>query len=143
MKFKPDLLVAFGLILPAFFVDQYATYASAEFSVYCSSNMDGTGICTKEGTTETIECIILQGSIIGCRDKTSQFKCVQFGQIIANQAQFSCKQVESKAQTSILNEVKDSPVFKRSEPVVKAAPSNLSPFDQTQPKFESFTDGAF
>ena len=143
MKVRPSLLVAFTLILPALVFDHIGTSASSEFSVYCSSNMDGTGICTKEGTTESIECIILQGSIIGCQDKTSQFRCVQFGQIIANQAQFSCKQVENNSESPSLKEDNDSPLVNLSEPEVNPAPLNLNPFDQTQPKESSIMDGAF
>ena len=143
MKVKPGLLVAFTLIFPVLLVNHLATSASSAFTVYCSSNMDGTGICKKEGTTESIECIILQGSIISCQDKTSQFKCVQFGQIIANQAQFSCTQVEIKAEAPSLDEGTNSPVDNSSEPVVNTTPYNLNPFDQTQTNNKSIMDGAF
>lgn len=65
--------------------------ASNEFSVYCSSSMDGTGMCTHQDNSQSLECMILQGSIIGCRDSNQKFRCIQYGNIIANQAQFSCK----------------------------------------------------
>lgn len=144
MKIKPGLLVVLTSLLPVFVLDQLASSASSDFSVYCSSNMDGTGICTKEGTTESIECIILQGSIIGCKDSTSQFRCVQFGQVIANQAQFSCKQTEIKTEASSLDIEENSPADQqRSEPIVNQAPSSLNPFDQSQSQTETIMDGAF
>ena len=143
MKINAGLLIALSSLLPVFAFDHLATSAFSDFSVYCSSNMDGTGVCTKEGTSETIECILLQGSIIGCKDSTSQFRCVQFGQIIANQAQFSCKQAESESETTSLDIEEKSPIGKQPEPTVKSATSNLNPFDQPLPKNESIMDGAF
>ena len=144
MKINAGLLTALSSLLPVFAFYQSATSAFSDFSVYCSSNMDGTGVCTKEGTSETIECILLQGSIIGCRDSTSQFRCVQFGQIIANQAQFSCKQTEIKTEASSLDIAEKSPADQqRSEPIVNQAPSSLNPFDQSQSQNETIMDGAF
>ena len=68
--------------------------ASTEFTVYCSSNMDGTGVCNKEESFEPIQCLILPGSIIGCKSDNAQFRCIRFGQVIAHQAQFSCQAVK-------------------------------------------------
>lgn len=144
MKINAGLLIALSSLLPVFAFDHLATSAFSDFSVYCSSNMDGTGVCTKEGTSETIECILLQGSIIGCKDSTSQFRCVQFGQVIANQAQFSCKQTEIKTEASSLDIEEKSPADQqRSEPIVNQAPSSLNPFDQSQSQNETIMDGAF
>ena len=143
MIIKSGLLVSLTSLLPVFLVDQLATHASSNFSVYCSSNMDGTGICTKEGTTESLECIVLQGSIIGCKDSTNKFRCVQFGQIIANQAQFSCKQNEIKTETSLLEVEEKSPESQLSVPLLFNNPPSLNPFDQSQPKNDSIMDGAF
>ena len=143
MIIKSGLLVVLTSLLPVFLADQLATLASSNFSVYCSSNMDGTGICTKEGTTESLECIVLQGSIIGCKDSTTKFRCVQFGQIIANQAQFSCKQSEIKTEASLLEVEETSPESQQSVPLLFNNPPRLNPFDQSQSKSDSIMDGVF
>ena len=56
--------------------------------------MDGTGVCNKEESFEPIQCLILPGSIIGCKSDNAQFRCIRFGQVTAHQAQFSCQVVE-------------------------------------------------
>ena len=56
--------------------------------------MDGTGVCNKEESFEPIQCLILPGSIIGCKSDNAQFRCIRFGQVIAHQAQFSCQAVK-------------------------------------------------
>ena len=53
--------------------------------------MDGTGMCTRQDSSQSLECMVLQGSFIGCRDSNKKFRCVQYGNVIANQAQFHCK----------------------------------------------------
>ena len=78
------------LLFISFFLD-IDLFAATEFSVYCSSNMDGTGMCTRQDSSQSLECMILQGSIIGCRDSNQKFRCIQYGNVIANQAQFSCR----------------------------------------------------
>ena len=78
------------LLFISFFLD-IDSFAATEFSVYYSSNMDGTGMCTRQDSSQSLECMILQGSIIGCRDSNQKFRCIQYGNVIANQAQFSCR----------------------------------------------------
>lgn len=62
-----------------------------EFSIYCSSNMDGTGKCRRVDRDESLSCVIIPGAVIACRDKARRkYECVQYGAILANQTQFSC-----------------------------------------------------
>ena len=62
-----------------------------EFSVFCSSNMDGTGRCTRDDTDESLSCLVIPGGVIACRDKQKiRYECVQYGAILAHQTQFSC-----------------------------------------------------
>ena len=90
--YKSLVFISFGFI-SLFLLETKSILASTEFSVYCSSNMDGTGMCNRQDSSQLLECMILQGSIIGCKDKdlNQKFRCIQYGNIIANQAQFSCK----------------------------------------------------
>lgn len=62
-----------------------------EFSIYCTSNLDGTGRCKRVDNGEGINCIIVPGSVIACRDKDKlKYQCVQYGAVSANQTQFAC-----------------------------------------------------
>jgi hypothetical protein len=64
---------------------------NGEFSVYCTSNMDGTGRCKRIDNDDFINCIIIPGGVIACRDKAAaRYECVQYGAISANQTQFAC-----------------------------------------------------
>lgn len=68
------------------------------FSIYCNSNLDGTGRCVRDLDSERITCQIIPGAVISCSDKAKQiYECVQYGSIVANltQTQFACKS-ESK-----------------------------------------------
>lgn len=66
-------------------------FSMAEFSVYCSSNMDGTGKCRRVDRDESLSCVLIPGAVIACRDKARRkYECVQYGAILANQTQFSC-----------------------------------------------------
>jgi len=65
--------------------------AQQEFSVYCTSNMDGTGKCKRTDRDEDLRCIIIPGGVIACKDGSeSKYECVQYGAVNANQTQFSC-----------------------------------------------------
>lgn len=81
-----------GLFLSKSSAQDQNNYASqSEFSIYCSSNMDGTGKCSRVDSGEAINCIIIPGNIIACRDKRrSKYECVQYGAILAFQTQFFC-----------------------------------------------------
>ena len=131
---KPSLIVAITLGLQILVVHQQPAPASSEFSVYCSSNMDGTGICTKEGTSESLTCVILQGSIIGCENSNRRYRCVQYGQIIANQTQFSCKETDAmntEYQENQTTESLSSQPPPQSDAEVRIDQPNLNPFDQS------------
>lgn len=78
---------------------------STRFSVYCTGNFDSTGECLQEGGAE-LECIVVPGSIIACKDKSASiYECVQYGAIQNNQSQFIC---EPDSDNSI-----DSNLFKK------------------------------
>ena len=65
--------------------------AQQEFSIFCSSNMDGTGKCRKVDGDEVLNCLIIPGGVVACRDIDKQmYECVQYGAITANQTQFAC-----------------------------------------------------
>ena len=67
---------------------------STSFSIYCNSNLDGTGRCVRDSDSESITCQIIPGAVISCRDKAKRiYECVQYGSIVANQTQtqFVCK----------------------------------------------------
>tara|TARA_B100002051_G_scaffold262590_1_gene285371 strand:+ start:664 stop:1083 length:420 start_codon:yes stop_codon:yes gene_type:complete len=115
--------------------------ASSKFTVYCSSNMDGTGVCNKEESSEPIHCLILPGSIIGCKSDNTQFRCIRFGQVIAHQAQFSCQAVEpSSASPQQTGEARTTAID------LDKKQSSPNPYFQQQPNSVSdinIPDGIF
>ena len=140
MNYKSGLIVTLTLGLQIVFAHQNLALAASEFSVYCSSNMDGTGICTKEGTSERLDCIVLQGSIVGCENSGNRYRCVQYGQIIANQTQFSCKETDFNAEKSLSTQTTKSsniPTPFQSNIEVETGESTgdsyLNPFEQSPP----------
>jgi len=61
------------------------------FFAYCTSNLDGTGICVNEEDGREISCLIVPGQIISCPTQLSRsVECVWISGITANQAQFWC-----------------------------------------------------
>ena len=61
------------------------------FNVYCTSNMDGTGVCTNLETNGSLDCIIIPGQVIDCRSTSGRsYQCVIYSQITPNQAEFFC-----------------------------------------------------
>jgi len=67
---------------------------TSSFSIYCSSNLDGTGRCVRDSDSDPITCVMIPGAVITCRDKARRiYECVQYGSIVASQTQtqFVCK----------------------------------------------------
>jgi len=75
-----------------------AAQSQQEFSIYCSSNMDGTGKCRKVDTDQVVNCLIIPGGIVACRDKNKKkYECVEYGAVAANQMQFACMAASSNS----------------------------------------------
>ena len=54
--------------------------------------MDGTGKCTREDNGSSINCLIIPGGVIACRDpKKHKYSCVQYGLIVSSQSEFFCE----------------------------------------------------
>lgn len=61
------------------------------FNVYCTSNLDGTGVCTNMETSRNLDCMIIPGQVIDCKSKSGKsFQCVIYSQYTTNQAEFYC-----------------------------------------------------
>ena len=80
------------VFISCFFFSAVYTQANTGFSVYCTSNMDGTGKCTREDNGSSINCLIIPGGVIACRDfKKRKYSCVQYGLIVSSQSEFFCE----------------------------------------------------
>lgn len=87
------------------------------FSIYCTSNLDGTGKCRTEDGDDAINCLIIPGGIIACKDaKKKKYECVQYGSITAKQTQFAC---EPDSDNSVSDEL-----FEKSESETPTSPSS-------------------
>ena len=63
----------------------------SSFIIYCTSNHDGTGDCSRTDTSESIECELVPGSIINCMQKDGKsVQCVMASSVLNAQAYFSC-----------------------------------------------------
>lgn len=93
--------------------------------------MDGTGLCTREDTSESLNCIVLQGEIINCKDESGFYECLQYGPIIAHQSQFSCKlSIEKTDSSSAPNTSVQSDV--EQIPLIEDSSTSLNPFESPQ-----------
>jgi len=82
------LLVAGTLVKPPH-VSSQPVYDG--FNVYCTSNHDGTGVCTNMETSRNLDCIIIPGQVIDCKSLSGKsFQCVLYSQYTPNQAEFFC-----------------------------------------------------
>jgi len=63
----------------------------SSFIIYCTSNQDSTGECSRVDTGEKIVCEIVPGSIINCSQQAaSPVQCVLVSSVLNAQAYFSC-----------------------------------------------------
>ncbi|MCP9810032.1 hypothetical protein KBY58_11360 [Cyanobium sp. HWJ4-Hawea] len=91
------------------------------FSIYCTSNMDGTGKCTRVDNSESLTCIAIPGQVIACRDKNkSLLECVQYGLILSYQAQFSC--LPAAGNSSYDEMLDDTIILNRPAKLTKSEP---------------------
>ncbi len=88
-----------------------------ELSIYCVSNMDGTGKCQRADTDEAFDCLMIPGSVIACRDKQKvRYECVQYGSIVANQSEFSCTpHVSSRINDKLFDGTHATPITRPDE----------------------------
>lgn len=85
------------------------------FSIYCTSNLDGTGKCRKEDGDDAVNCLSIPGGVIACKDANKKkYECVQYGSITAKQTQFAC---EPDTDNSVSDEL-----FEKSELKIPAEP---------------------
>jgi hypothetical protein len=93
------------------------------FSVYCVSNMDGTGHCRRDDNNELITCVAIPGGVIQCFDKKSRlYECVNYGITAAadSQLSFACDYLDIK---------NNSEAAFGDKPVMRQAPSMSSSSD--------------
>jgi hypothetical protein len=155
----------FSVLLNPLILSALADTGNASFSIYCISNGDGTGNCTRDDNKKPISCIGMPGVTVECQDrKQNKYECVPFGFIDTGQAQvqLSC---ENKSSDNINDRLFDStntnnqkivpinssPKPKSSQaldqkPTIKdtSKPINLNPFlDSTSPADLNQTDHTF
>jgi hypothetical protein len=77
------------------------------FFMFCTSNLDGTGVCTNQEDGREFSCLIVPGQIISCPAANSRsVECVWISGISANSAQFWCdpdKEATMYADSSFQN----------------------------------------
>lgn len=65
--------------------------ATPGFSIYCLSNLDGTGSCMRVDNNEAVPCTIVPGGIISCsQNAMDPIQCVSYGSSSDTQSYFYC-----------------------------------------------------
>ena len=88
----------FSVLLSALILPALANTGTASFSIYCISNGDGTGNCTRDDNKKPISCIGMPGATVECQDrKQNKYECVPFGLTDTGQVQvqLSCENKSS------------------------------------------------
>ena len=102
-----------------------------QFSIYCTSNLDGTARCRRDSTGEKIGCVIIPGGVIACRDQAKRkYQCVQYGAIVAAQTQFVCL---SDSRNAISDQLFDNNTDQPTAPNAEDSPSNQPPSTAPSP----------
>ena len=87
---------------PAFYVSPHSIYpsrpwiaqvsdTSTGFSIYCTSNHDSTGACNRVDNDLPIDCVVVPGGVISCKQKGQPpIQCVLYSAPLDTQAYFYC-----------------------------------------------------
>ncbi len=81
-----------------FFLAFSASSRELGFNVFCTSNMDGTGVCSDLLSGRSLNCIIIPGQVIDCKNSLgNSLQCVLINQYTQNQSEFFCNEQVSSA----------------------------------------------
>lgn len=65
--------------------------SSSGFNIYCTSNLDGTGACNRVDNNQSIDCLVIPGGVIDCKQPgETPIQCVLYSSILDSQAYFYC-----------------------------------------------------
>ena len=65
--------------------------AGVSYSIFCTSNHDGTGICSRVDNNEQINCEMIPGMLINCKEPNQNtIQCVSYGSVVESQSYFYC-----------------------------------------------------
>lgn len=100
---------------------QVSQLPESSFSIYCTSNLDSTGSCTRMDNNQPISCEMIPGGVINCKQQaSSSIQCVFYSGVISTQAYFYCtRRTDPGINENRINNQRFSPV--KSE---RVSPSN-------------------
>jgi hypothetical protein len=76
--------------------------------------MDGTGKCIRADNGLSINCLIIPGGVIACRDSEKRkYSCVQYGLIVSSQSEFFCQYDKNNLIRDSLLDLDSSPDSKK------------------------------
>jgi hypothetical protein len=68
-------------------------------NIYCTSNQDGTGECVNSDNNSIVDCTLIPGQVITCRDSQSQLlSCINYGSNQSSQGYFQCSPKSDSGQ---------------------------------------------
>jgi hypothetical protein len=67
------------------------SFDSDTTNIYCTSNQDGTGECINSDDNSIVDCTLIPGQVITCRDSQNQrLSCINYGSNQSSQGYFQC-----------------------------------------------------
>ena len=84
----------------------------AGFDIYCTSNQDGTGSCNRIDNGQAVDCLIVPGGVISCKEEgESTIQCTLTTAILDSQAYFYCtRRTDPGIRNNRINPDRFSPV---------------------------------
>jgi hypothetical protein len=118
---------------------------SQAFSIYCTSNLDSTGACTRVDNSEPVSCEMIPGGIINCKQEGEPaIQCVIYSGVIGSQAYFYCTHRtdpgirDNRINSQRFNRVNPSTPSSQQDGTILAPPSNFT--DIPSPQNSEFSD---
>lgn len=82
------------------------------FNIFCTSNKDGTGSCSDLASGQSLNCIIIPGNVIDCKNSLgNSLQCVLINQYNSKQSEFSCNGPSSFSSIPIINPPSSNGLF--------------------------------
>ena len=108
--------------------------STSAFSIYCTSNLDGTGACNRIDNNQPVECEMIPGGVINCTENNQNpIQCIIYSGVIGSQAYFYCTH---RTDPGVNKNRLNLPRFRQPAPTNKPAGN-----DMTNPS-NNLTNGA-
>lgn len=103
---------------------------SSGFNIYCTSNLDGTGACNRVDNDKPVDCLVIPGGVIDCKQPGEEpIQCVLYSSVLNSQAYFYCTRRTDPGVRN--NKIKIDRFDQNSIPSPQPSTSNSSPLSDS------------